>query len=66
GDFERWLGQVVGANKLANRLEEISHSNKKLKGEAIRKKIVILTKRRLKQLKKITDSNSKTLKNKRK
>jgi len=53
GDFERWLRQVVGDNKLADDIAKIIVSKKKLEGEALRKKVLAATERRIKQLKKI-------------
>jgi hypothetical protein len=55
GDFERWLSQVVGDNKLAEKIAKINSSKRKFKGEALRKKILAITEKRLKQLKKIVD-----------
>jgi alpha-amylase len=55
GDFERWLSQVVGDNKLAEKIAKINSSKRKYKGEALRKKILAITEKRLKQLKKTVD-----------
>lgn len=55
GDFKRWLSQVVGDEKLALQIAAISNSKRKLKGEALRKKVLSVTERRLKQLKRIID-----------
>ncbi len=64
GDFERWLSQVVGDDKLADQIATVNSSKRKLKGEALRKKVLAITERRLKQLKKITDVDSTRLKKK--
>jgi alpha-amylase len=56
GDFERWLSQVVGDNKLADELTKIS--NKKLRGESLRKRILATVERRIKELKGITNEAS--------
>jgi hypothetical protein len=56
GDFERWLSQVVGDDKLADKL--INISSKKLRGEALRKKILAIMERRIKELKRITNKVS--------
>lgn len=56
GDFERWLRQVIGDDKLADELTSIS--NKKLGGEALRKRILVAMERRIKELKGITDETS--------
>lgn len=66
GDFERWLSQVVGDNILAAQIIEANRSKRKIKGESLRKRILAVTGRRLKQLKKITDGKSGTLKKKKK
>ena len=63
-DFERWLRQVVGDDKLADQIATVNSTKRKLKGEALRKRILTITERRLKQLKKITDEDSTTLKKK--
>jgi alpha-amylase len=51
-DFERWLRQVVGDDKLADKLMRIE--NKKCRGEGLRKKILATIERRIKELKGIT------------
>jgi alpha-amylase len=51
GDFERWLRYVVGENKLADEMAKISERCKKLKGESLRKRVLAVTERRIKQLK---------------
>jgi alpha-amylase len=66
GDFERWLSQVVGDEKLAKDLANINSSKRKLKGETLRKKVLTLTEKRLKQLSEITDIESRRLKKKNK
>ena len=66
GDFERWLSQVVGDNILAAQIIEAKRSKRKIKGESLRKRILAVTGRRLKELKKITDGKSGTLKKKKK
>jgi len=48
GDFERWLRQVVGDEKLAGQFVETS--SKRLKGEALRKKTVYAVEVRIKEL----------------
>jgi alpha-amylase len=55
GDFERWLSQVVGDTRLAEKIATVNSSKRKLKGEDLRKKVLAITERRLKQLEKITD-----------
>ncbi len=62
GDFERWLRQVVGDDKLADEIAKIGKSSKKLKGEALRKKVLLAIERRIKQLKKITNEAPSSLK----
>jgi alpha-amylase len=62
GDFEGWLRQVVGENKLADEMAKISRTSKKLKGEALRKKVLAATERRIKQLKRIINEGSVHLK----
>jgi len=64
GDFERWLRQVVGDDKLADQIAKINVSKKKLEGEALRKKVLAATERRIKQLKKIANEVSTSLKEK--
>ncbi len=54
GDFERWIRQVVGDDKLADQIAAIK-LNKRLKGEALRKKVLAATAKRIKQLRKIAD-----------
>ncbi len=56
GDFERWIRQVVGDDKLADELISISH--KKWRGEVLRKRILVTIERRIKELKGITDEAS--------
>ena len=58
GDFERWLSHVVGENKLADEMAKISETCKKLKEEVLRKKVLAVTERRIKQLKGITNEDS--------
>jgi len=53
GDFERWLRHVVGDDKLADQIAKVNRPNKKLEGEALRKKVLAATERRIKQLKEI-------------
>lgn len=50
GDFEQWLRQVIGDDKLADRLAEIS--TKRWNGEKLREKIIRVIERRVKELKK--------------
>jgi alpha-amylase len=66
GDFERWLSQVVGDDELADQIAKVNSSKRKLKGEALRRRIIAITERRLKELKKITDEESTRLKKKKK
>lgn len=49
GDFERWLSQVLGDKKLAERIMSIGEE--KLIGEKLRKKLVMIVDARIKQLK---------------
>ena len=49
GDFERWIRQVVGDNQLAEELEALA--KEKLKGEALRKRMLDIVKRRINNLK---------------
>jgi alpha-amylase len=53
GDFERWLRNVVGENKLADEMAKISGARNK-QGEALRKKVLAATEKRIKQLKRTT------------
>ena len=62
GDFERWIRQVIGDEKLANKIAEIMRLDKRLKGSNLRKKILAVTTRRIKQLKRIKDKLSTDLK----
>jgi alpha-amylase len=55
GDFERWLRHVVGDDKLADQIAKVSRSKRKLKGEALRKRVLALTERRIKQLRKVAE-----------
>jgi alpha-amylase len=48
GDFERWLRQVVGDDKLADNIASISE--KKLTGEKLRKRVLNAIKRRIRKL----------------
>jgi len=52
-DFERWLRHVVGDDKLADQIAKVNRSKRKLKGEALRNRILALTERRIKQLRKV-------------
>jgi len=54
GDFERWIRQVVGDDKLADEIATVK-LNKRLKGEVLRKKVLAITAKRIKQLRKIAD-----------
>ncbi|UCE57861.1 MAG: glycoside hydrolase family 57 protein [Candidatus Bathyarchaeota archaeon] len=56
GDFERWLRQVVGDIKLSNELTSIS--KKRLRGKALRKRLLATMERRIKELKGITEGTS--------
>ncbi|MCJ7614597.1 DUF5752 family protein [Candidatus Bathyarchaeota archaeon] len=64
GDFERWMRQVVGDDKLADEIAPVNRSGRRLKGEALRDKVLAITERRLKELKEITDEDSARLKKK--
>ncbi|MCK5562738.1 alpha-amylase, partial [Candidatus Bathyarchaeota archaeon] len=52
GDFERWLRQVVGDDKLADELVDVS--KKKIKGRKLRKSVLDLVKARIKELKEMS------------
>lgn len=52
GDFERWLRQVVGDDKLADEL--VGVSKKKLKGRKLRKSVLDLVKARIRELKEMS------------
>jgi alpha-amylase len=65
-DFELWLRQVVGDDKLADQIAKVNRSNKKLEGEALRRKVLAVTERRIKQLKEIVNEVSTSLKEKEK
>jgi alpha-amylase len=54
GDFERWIRQVIGDDKLADEIAVISNANKKLKGESLRKRLFTSTARRIRQLKRLS------------
>jgi alpha-amylase len=54
GDFERWIRQVVGDNELADEVAKIKETKRKLKGEAIRKKLLAVANKRIRQLKQIS------------
>jgi alpha-amylase len=49
GDFERWLSQVLGDKKLAQRIQSVS--KEKLTGEILRKNLVTIVNARVNQLK---------------
>ena len=51
GDFARWLHQVVGDEKLAEEITELS--NEKLAGASLRKKIVSIVRGRVRELEKM-------------
>jgi len=55
GDFERWIRQVVGDDQLADEIADVKRLSKTLKGEALRKKVLAVTVRRIKQLKDISE-----------
>jgi alpha-amylase len=57
GDFERWIREVVGDEVLADKISAIKFK-KRLKGESIRKNLLVATGQRLKQLKKFASQNS--------
>jgi alpha-amylase len=58
GDFERWIRQVVGDEKLADQLAKVNTSTRKLKDEALRRKVISIVKKRLNKLNKITREDS--------
>ncbi len=62
GDFERWLSQVVGDDKLADQVAKVNMPNRKLIGEALRKKVLAIIERRIKRLKELTNDSSTRLK----
>jgi len=53
GDFERWLSQVIGDKKLAEKVASLSVD--KLAGEALRRKLVAVVKARLRQLEELAE-----------
>jgi alpha-amylase len=53
GDFERWLRHVVGDDELADQMVKVNQSKRKLKSEALRKRILAITERRIKKLKEV-------------
>ena len=55
---------MVGDDKLADQIATVNSTKRRLKGEALRKRILVIIERRLKQLKKITDRDSARLKKK--
>ena len=55
GDFERWIRQVVGDNELADEVSKIKVS-KRVKGETLRRKLVSVTNRRIRQLEKVSET----------
>ncbi len=63
-DFERWLRYVVGDDELADLIARITASKKKIGGEALRKKVLAATEKRIRQLKKTADGASVSVKEK--
>jgi alpha-amylase len=53
GDFERWLRHVIGDDELADQMAKINQSKRKLKSETLRKRILAITERRIKNLKEV-------------
>jgi len=66
GDFERWINQVVGDEKLACEINSMNSLKRKLHGEKLRKKLLDILEKRLYGLKKITAPKSATLKKQKK
>jgi hypothetical protein len=62
GDFERWISQVVGDDKLACEINRFSSLKRKSSGEKLRKILLNILEKRLIKLKKITAPKSTTLK----
>ncbi|MFB0568281.1 MAG: hypothetical protein ACETV0_01485, partial [Nitrososphaeria archaeon] len=50
GDFERWFRQVVVDVELADNIRKVS--KRKLKGDQLRKELLLILRRRIKQLQK--------------
>jgi alpha-amylase len=61
-DFERWLSFVVGDAELADQIAKITVSKKKMGGETLRSKVLAATEKRIRQLKKIADGASTSVK----
>ena len=64
GDFEPWIRQVIGDHKLADKIATVKRSKRNLKGEALRKTVISIIAKRLKELNEITEEDSTTLKKK--
>ena len=64
GDFERWIRQVIGDHKLADKIATVKRSKRNLKGEALRKTVISIIAKRLKELNEITEEDSTKLKKK--
>jgi len=60
-DFERWLRFVVGDTELADQIAKITIS-KKMDGETLRRKVLSTTEKRIRQLKKIAEGASASVK----
>ena len=60
-DFERWLRFVVGDAELAEQIDKITIS-KKIDGETLRRKVLASTEKRIRQLKKIADGATASVK----
>lgn len=59
GDFARWLGQVVGEKVLAHRMFNLS--KEKLKGEALRERVLKIVRDRISELEKMKGKASSPL-----
>jgi alpha-amylase len=57
-DFERWFRFVVGDDKLADQIANISVSKKKNSGEKLLKEVLTATEKRISQLRKVAEGAS--------
>jgi alpha-amylase len=64
GDFERWIRQVIGDHKLADEIATVKSSKRMRKGEKLRKTVISIIAKRLKELNEITEEDSTKLKKK--